>query len=373
MISYRVPPGAGRAVLLGSILLGWLGGAAPARANRPLQMELAEAAQQIAKYLRQRSDSVAVEAFTCNHPDAPPNNHGAGIYFILCKELDRLQLRIDPEARFIVSGTYRVIIDATSTLKQLALKLEIRLRERGSSKGFELPIDRAVVDEAVVPEALGLTVSLMPEADSMQRQQQLQDQVEKPRPGHLDRTRIFAKPDSPYGMEVLVKRGSSYEPCPVRVEGGLVRADLKRDDVYAVRLINNSDHEAAINLTIDGLDLFAFSNAKAARLILKPKTTALVKGWPRTFAESNEFLVTEYAKSAAYQLKSTGDVGVITASFAAAWPLNATPPADEPKNPTRSSLPTNATGHGAPVEEKYVAIERRVGVLRSTVAVRYTK
>jgi hypothetical protein len=373
MIPYRLVPGAGRAVLAGLILAGWLGGAAPARANRPLQLELKEAAQQIARYLRQRSDSVAVSTFTCNHADAPPTNYGGGIYKSLCEELERLALRINPEARYIVSGTYRIIIDASSDPKELALKLELRLRERGSSKGFELVIERAVISEEAVVGALGLTVSLPPEASPLQRRQEIEAQVEKPKPGHLEQTRVFAKPDSPYGLEVLVKRGSKFEPCPVRTKGGLVRADLKRDDVYAVRLINNSDHESAVNLTIDGLDLFAFSDNRGAQIILKPKSTALVKGWPRTFTESNEFLVTEYARSAAHQLKSTGEVGVITANFAAAWPVNGPRPADEPADPNPGARATDATGHGAPFEEKYTPVNRNVGVLRATVAVRYAK
>jgi hypothetical protein len=355
------------------VLAGWLAGAPEVRADQPLERELSEAARKIAGYLRPRSDRVALGTFQCNSTEAPATNAGAGIYLILRRELEALAVRIDPEARFVVSGSYRPIVDASSLPKQMAIKLEIRLALRGSARGFELAINRAVVDEATFAEMLGLTVALGPEGDETQRKEELQKQAEKKSPPHVEKGWVFSTEKSPYGLELLVKRDGTYEPSPIRIEEGLAYVELKRDDVYAVRLINNSDHEAAVRLSIDGLELFSFSSAKMATLILKPHTTGLVKGWPRTFNKSNEFVLTEYAKSAVAQLKSTGAVGVVSAGFSAAWPKKGTPPADEPKKATRGSVPTDATGHGAPVEEKYVPIERTVGVLRSTVTIRYAK
>ncbi|GEM_PF-6843594 len=58
-----------------------------------------------------------------------------------------------------------------------------------------------------------------------------------------------------------------------------------------------------------------------AGTILPPRSRFDVVGWHRTNDESDAFLVTEYAKSAAATLDHRANLGTITASFAAAWTL----------------------------------------------------
>src|SRR5262249_23595031 len=98
-----------------------------------------------------------------------------------------------------------------------------------------------------------------------------------------------------------------------------------------------------------------------------------LRGWHRTHEVSEEFVITDYAKSAAAELRSTAPTGVITATFAAAWPTNPPPPGDEPKDPAGNSRSADAVGRGARVQQKYVDVERYIGVVRATVSVRYTK
>src|SRR5206468_1525332 len=98
------------------------------------------------------------------------------------------------------------------------------------------------------------------------------------------------------------------------------------NDIYEVRVTNNSTEEAAVTLTIDGIDVFAFSDIKDAKTgkprfshyIVAPKTSHTIVGWHKTNAVSLGFLVTEYGKGASSQLKSTGDVGVLTVTFSSA-------------------------------------------------------
>src|SRR5262249_22455970 len=146
---------------------------------------------------------------------------------------------------------------------------------------------------------------------------------------------------SPFAIEVLVKApDGKLQPGVPKEEEGLAFVPIKRGEVYGVRLINNADHAAAVTLTIDGLNLFTFSDVKNPKtglpkytvVVVEAKKTATIRGWHRTNEVSEESLVTEYAKSAAAQIQSTGKIGVITAVFAAAWPKDAGPPADEPKN-----------------------------------------
>src|SRR5687768_13480576 len=115
-----------RAALAAALAAG-LACPAPAASPKPLRKELVEVAGVIHKHLRDRSDSVGIDAFTC--ASKPPTNHGPGIGLALSEELTRLGLRIDAAARFRVKGTYKVIRDSTLPVKQLAIKLDVRVEE----------------------------------------------------------------------------------------------------------------------------------------------------------------------------------------------------------------------------------------------------
>jgi hypothetical protein len=98
-----------------------------------------------------------------------------------------------------------------------------------------------------------------------------------------------------------------------------------------------------------------------------------LRGWHRTNDAIEEFVITDYAKSAAAELKSTAPTGTVTASFAAAWPKDKPAPADEPPDASGNSRSGEAIGRGAQVAQKFVEVEPQVGVARATVSVRYTK
>jgi hypothetical protein len=358
---------------LAAVLAGWLACPPSAPAQRPLRRELAEVAKVVRKHLRDRGEEVALGPFTC--AAEAKANYGPGIVQMLAEELKKVGLRIDlqvREARFVLQGAYRVITDTSTRDRQLAIKLEVKLRERGG-KGIELDVDRAVVVEQTVAAMLGLTVALQPGGSAAERAKELTVAFRQEKKPLVEGGRIAAGPDGRYGVELLVKRGGRYEPVKPRLEDNEAYAGVARDEVYALRLYNDTEHEAAATVTIDGIDLFAFCDVKPASLILAPKSNALLRGWPITLEKTNEFLVTAYPESAAFRLESLAPVGVINVAFAAAWPKGGTPPADEPKEPTRGSRAGDATGHGSPVEQRYVAVERTVGVLRASVSVRYTR
>jgi hypothetical protein len=356
---------------LGAVLAAGLAGPVRAAEPKPLRKELAVVADAIHSHLRNRSAAVTVEEFTC--ADKPPTNHGPGICLTLSQEFTRLGLRLDRNALFRVKGAYKVIYDTTLPVKQLAIKLEVRLEEGTANPVLVLDIARAIVDEETVASMLGLTVALPPAGDEEKRTNALAEGIKQETRPHLDHTRVRATPASPYAVELLAKRGGDYEPVRPRLEEGAAYAPLTRDDVYALRLVNDSDHEAAVTVTVDGIDLFAFSDVKITSLILPPRSSGLVRGWPVRLDRANEFKVTSYAESAAFRLQSAVPVGVVNVAFAAAWPKDGTPPPDEPRQRTRGSRAGDATGHGAPVGDRYQPVERAVGVLRASVSIRYTK
>src|SRR5262249_17785170 len=147
------------------------------------------------------------------------------------------------------------------------------------------------------------------------------------------------------------------------VQDGLAFVPLSRGEVFGVKLINRSPYDAAVTLTIDGINMYAFSKVKDPStgrpkfsvVVLGPGEEAFVPGWHRTNEVSEEFVITEYARSAAAELHSNAPTGVITATFAAAWPKDQAPPADEPGGQGGYSRSADAVGRGAKVQKKYVA------------------
>jgi hypothetical protein len=190
---------------------------------------------------------------------------------------------------------------------------------------------------------------------------------------HVTDTRISAAVNSPYAVEILVKEGGRYKTRKVTDDEGLAFVPVKRDESFAVRLINNSPYGAGVTLTIDGVSMFAFSEKSYSQVVLGPRKSVLIKGWHRTNDWSEEFLVTEYSKSAAAKLNSTSDIGTITATFSAAWEVGKAPPPDESRDPSQHARSANATGRGPKIEDRYVEVQRRFGVIRAAVSVRYTK
>jgi hypothetical protein len=212
---------------------------------------------------------------------------------------------------------------------------------------------------------------LPPKGDAAARDDRLRKSAEDPKVS-LAGTRVTAAPKTPYGIEVLGRSGNRYEPRTPVVKDGLAFVPIQRDEVYAVRLINDSPYDASVTLTVDGLNMFAFSENPAYRglgKVLVPPGGAVIKGWHLTDETTSLFKVTAYADSAAAELRSGVNVGTITATFAAAWPTNAAPPPDEPTG--RAAV--DATGRGPVAAVHYEAVPRRFGVVRAAVSVRYTK
>src|SRR5206468_2703941 len=133
--------------------------------------------------------------------------------------------------------------------------------------------------------------------------------------------RVSVSDRSPYAVEVSVKSDGRYLPRPAEEEKGTAFVPLGPREVFAVNLVNGSDHDAAVELMLDGLSVFAFSDSPAYRHLVVPRRgSTLVRGWHRTNRLSEAFVITDYPRSAVAELLANPDrVGTITATFAAAW------------------------------------------------------
>jgi hypothetical protein len=354
--------------------------ARPAAAQGNLRKEMAEVAKDVKKLLVARSeDSVTLGTFT--GPDH--SSSGPSVAQTLREELQRVGVTVKAGARCEIKGSYGAVADRKSG--RMAGRIRTRLVDQTGKVLAEL--DRAVFGDVTVPTLLGLTARLPTDGSSNEervkaRDAVLRQAVEKPR-AFVDGGRVAAAARSPYAVEILVaaQSGGDYEARAARDDAGMAFVPIRRGEVYAVRLINDSDVEAAVNLSVDGLSMFAFSDLKdpesglprCSAVLVPAKGSALVKGWQRTAEASEEFVVTEYSKSAAAELKSTANVGTITACFSACWPRGSKPPAGEPDSASEDSRGGDATGRGAKIDTKFEEVQRLFGVVRDTISVRYTR
>ena len=233
---------------------------------------------------------------------------------------------------------------------------------------------RDIADEGAMASLFGPTVELSPKLSNTARRRVISSHIESPK-AHINATRISAGPGQSYGLEISVDSGDGYVPREPEDESGLAFVSIRRGEIYGINVINDSDDDAAVTLTVDGLNIFVFSENPEYRFFIVPKKSrALIKGWHRTNSVSDAFQVTEYSKSAVAQfLPRPSDIGMITASFAAAWPKAIEPPMDERRAMFAMRGEADATGRGPEVRAKYKEVERKVGVTRAAISVRYKR
>jgi len=356
-----------------------------ARATNGLRLELAEIAQTVAPVIKQRSgETIAIGAFT-----GPPGvTSGPLVQQILKEEFEKQGFTVKLTAPISVGG--EIFLEETSS--GLLTHLTVALRDSFGRMLFDLSlgdiqegkIDRAVVDEETLVQLLQPTVNVptdLPEVDRANLiTASLTGTEEQP---FVDGTRLFATRSSPYAVEVLV----DGQPRALRLEGNLVLVDLKRGEQYEVRLINDSDFDAAAALSIDGLNSFTFSEVRQTvgpgagqpsygRWILAPRSQAVIRGWhKRDTGPGNvdAFLITEYADSAAAVVNQQSGVGTISVSFAAAWEGDE-PPAGLNEPPSQPRGLPDGTGFGEAKDMRIgQPVVRNTGVLRANLSIRYSK
>jgi hypothetical protein len=183
----------------------------------------------------------------------------------------------------------------------------------------------------------------------------------------IDRSETRPRADSPFGVEVLV----AGKPRVPTVRDGRAYVTLAKGDAYRVRVRNGTAATVLVSLTIDGLDAFTFSEdpgdkGRKVHFVLKPHTRLDVPGWFITKKRSDEFRITDYARSEAVKLHGLNEaVGQVTATFyvaAAPWAS------------TKAEVGERiGTERGNAVETDYRRIPFREGEALATITVRYEK
>jgi hypothetical protein len=353
-----------------------------------LHVEVTLLAKDIHSALPAGESALAVGNFTAS--SRLPASAGPAITLALRRELAKREVTIREDARLRVEGTYADVIDKESG--GLAVALIAKFVDQKTGKDLDPPIKlkpRGVFGDASISALLGLSVEFSPNSSRKERDDALKIAIDKPaaklhtakyQPSIPAESVEVSAGNSKLRMEILIKNGDDYVPRAAKLQDGEAFVRIERNEVYAVRLINDYHFEIAVQLNIDGLSLFAFADAvnpKSGRslhsVILPPRNKGTVYGWYRNSEQVNEFLVTEYAKSAAGALKSVANVGSITATYCASWPEDGSPPEDEPPMPPRYAKSADATARGQIINKASETVERNFGVVRGSVTVRYSK
>jgi hypothetical protein len=356
--------------LAGPLLVLGLGLApSSARAN-DLRKELGKFADEIKKLVvGQGKDSIDVGEFT--GPATPVTSAGPGIQQIIIEELKARGITVK-KSDLYVKGEYLIVEDdSDKTRDRIILRLLTLVRDKRGK--VLLNLDADIKSNLDIIKTIGVQTYLPPKADTGDRNERLGKHKDKP-PVAYDGKRIKTREDSPYCVEIRVAK-VARKPA---LKDGYPFISMAKGECYEIYIENKSDYDAAVSVTIDGLDMFTFSelrNPKTKRplythwIIPKGKATTIV-GWHKNNKKSNLFEVTGFGDSeAAKLLKSSARVGTITVCFHAAWTGDNTPP-DEKGARSADDL---GTKRGPEVGKVVKTVQRKIGVLREAISVRYGK
>ncbi|MFO0807209.1 MAG: hypothetical protein U0746_01150 [Gemmataceae bacterium] len=361
-----------------------------ALAQTPFQKkaDLAAAVQKLAAGIHEQlklKGQSAVSVGDFSGPNKLKVNIAARLKADLERELKSLKVSVADNAKLEVRGDYALVEDPNERDLH-ALDLNVRFINTDTNKEIAgLNLEAFIKDNSDIAKMAGATVALSPKADRLDRNKGIYDAVETPTVA-IANTKIRATPNSPYAVELLVGRDSERAgpPRPVVVRDGRAFVPIERNEYYQIRLHNSASHDSAVTLTIDGLDMYTFSDdvdratgkSRFQHVVVPAGKAGTVKGWHKTIGTEGKgqvfaFVVTALGRGAASQKKATGSVGVITVTFAAAWPKGSVPPADETDG-SRSAA-GNETGVGPTIDATMKAVEREIGVVREVVSIRYVR
>jgi hypothetical protein len=343
-----------------------------------LHKELGAFAQKIKALLdEQKREGIAVGEFT--GPAGLGSTSGPGIQQALIEQLRALKVTVSKRADISVKGEYLTVPDERDKKDErdrVLLRLMAVVRNSRGEKLVELKGDIASNED--IARVMGATASLqhMTNADAGDRNESLRRQLVKPAV-HLAGTRVQARKGSAYAVEVLVD-GKPRRPV---VKDGRAFVPLARGEVYSLRVSNgNKKHEAAVSVTIDGLDVFTFSadrrpdgQPRYRYFMVRPYRAVPIVGWHRTNRLADSFRVVPLAESALAKRSGTAGLlekgsaaGTITVCFHLAW-QGATPPEEKGAR----DVGPDATGFGPPRTTKFRPVQRQVGVLREAITIHY--
>lgn len=334
-------------------------------------------AKSLAGLLMQKGmKSVAVGEFT--GPAALRSSAGPAIGQALIDALGVHKIKSDEESALEIRGEYFVVEGDAGGSMTLKLKFAVVDTTQGREEIAKPEID--LFDAVTVARLTGATGDLSGKTNR-EKSRKVLNQIKSPSVkiirGGRPKSRIEA-PGQPYAVEIQVKGNDGYTPRDASDVRGRAVVELERDEVFAVRLINDSPIAAAVELCIDGVNVFSLHRdpeLRVARYIIPPRSDILVKGYASSNNEGNEFLVAGLDAPVDGRLlpKGSPKIGTITAMFSASWRKGDAPPEDEPDDDLALGGDDKRVIPGARFDQKIEKVPFEIGRPRAQVAVRYTK
>ncbi len=351
-------------------------GTATAVADDPISGELAGIAKQVQTALTTAGKStVAVGDFA--GPAQIDTNYGPGLALGLSRALQERGVVVDRKAEFSLRGRYAAVpSDRYAGQTMVRLTTELFDRDDEPKGAFQARF----YDNPSIARILGVNVKLSPGADSRTRNLEVVEAVERPS-ATIQGTLVRSSPQSPFAVEVFVAPGPGRPfaaRTPALVEGHPF-VDIQRGETYQLRIHNGAPFEAAVMVSIDGLNVFQFCEVKTPQgrpayffFPISARTSFDVVGWFRTMQRSDSFLVTAYGQGAGSLLRDppSGKRGVISVGFTACAPAREQLPADE--HVEGRGAEGNETGLGPPRGAQFTQVHRVLGVMRDMVSIRYS-
>ncbi|MEL6895115.1 MAG: hypothetical protein AAFP90_03345 [Planctomycetota bacterium] len=236
----------------------------------------------------------------------------------------------------------------------------------------EIAIAEVTVFGSPLLQIAGATVGLPPTASEEQRQRAVSAGLRNSQTV-IQSDRVYSNAGSPFGISLSVAGDPANQiRKPVLDSKRRAMVELHRGEEYIVGLHNDADHECAVTLLIDGVDMFvdAKDASKSSRIILGPGQSASIPGWYFTKTRSKAFEIGGYEQSVAKRVGNSTGTGSVTAIFRACWSPDAHPPANEPGGRSKGG---KATTQGRDISKDYQSVTKQFGILRSVVTIRYDR
>jgi hypothetical protein len=316
-------------------------------------------------------------------------NAGTGIAEDLKSLLEELKPGfVQRDAAFSVTGRYAFVEQKERPeLKVIKVTAVITDKQDNRLSEFVTEIDST----KAIAQVMGAVAALPKDGSKVERNKKLQEAIEKPE-FHSEGTKIRPRPDSHYAVEILVKPLQGHErlkaqPRAPSDQKGEPFVEIQPNELYEVKIYNDSTRDVAVSTTVDGLDIFHFSKDRAkdgrplfSYFIVHPRGytepgeprpfdgTFTIVGWHNSVSGSENFfsfLVTEHGKGAASKegIKARGKIGVIAVQFADCMRLEA----------GANARGGNETTLGPPREVRQKPVRYEVGNPHDFVTVRYSR
>lgn len=299
-------------------------------------------------------------------------NRSGGIRAILQEVLEQAGYTVSSSplepAPVTVTLQYRFTTDGESAgppargFKEFCVKVSVANNQNGSVRDLEIVVPRQIVEQShSTPFWQYMTGSNTARFAPPERPPVAL--MTDDRGAASEAVSIQTAPDAGGEREcqvlVLAAKDGGYEERPLMTRRGQWVVSLEQEELFGLKLVNNSDHDLAVRLTLDGVNSFHFSKLsdKYTFYYVAGHSSLWVPGWHIDNEHSAAFQIGKYAGSVNQEvLEQPSDVGTITAEFARAW----TDPNARPEDETSRAamMPEKAIHRGPDLEKSYV--EKRV-------------